>query len=1376
MSAGTASAQDFDPRGRHHGTTPAPKPHGPSHPTTPSSGPTTSPSTGTTPSPTATPEAGAPAAVLIERYTRIVVQQPGAPFPLQRLAQLYRERDGNLQKLIADMQARAGGTGSTASADTYGATVALAGLAKIDGRGDDAIQLYNKAIALKPDDAGALLALGRLLADRNDQAGARGIFERALALQKTPSDREQTLRTLMGLALDQKDWDAAKGFHNQLVKAQPRSLFVKGELGHELFNRGEFVRAEAELREYVAASQGDNRTLASALRDLGRAQAKAGETDAAIATLKRGLSASGSEAAVRTEIYETIAEIYRATDRLPELVKQLEAEHPSDYARLALLGGLYEETGDAAGALRTYGRALSVNPRQIDLRLKMIHLLQAQGELDKAIGEYDSLIRSSPQNPQFVFDECEALMQRGDRARALGLLHQLEARAGTDDDVLARLAEFYGRIGEAEQSTKVLQRLAAVAPNDPSHLVDLGDRYFQNGNVPQAVATWKRILTTVTPRSRALAALGDVYLDHDMSTEALAALKEAAQLEPNNPTYKRQVGAAYERNHDYAAARGVWMDLWQKAKQGATQDHTLLREARTRIVALWSLEHTMDAQTGPLGAAFRAEPPDLEAGRMLAEVLLRLRKLAEAEDVLSKVLVKAPGDIDSYLALERTYVQDNKIEQAIGVLEKLVVVDPKRARELYQRMAQYAVQIYRDDDAVKYAARAVELNPEDAEGHRRLGEMYRQRQDPERAAKEFREAIAKNERLYPVYFELAELRMAKGTPADIDEADRLYRRVLRSAPDEELVAKAARASMQINLGRGKLESLESDLLPLTIAHQDKPIYRRLLVEIYGTLTYPLVQKVRAGQPEEGKAARAELAKIGARAVKPLLDALSDPDEGQQRIAIDALAYVENKNAGPALFAYATGAADLGLRTRAMTACGALRDAGLLPKYAALLFPKTAGVGVPTDAVATAAAFSVARLETPSAAPYLRRLIEQGTPEMRAYASLGAAAAHDHAAVPALLLEARSAESGNVARAAAAYALGELGADAVTPTLLVLANGEDALPRQTALLALARLGSAGSASAPHGDTVAALSAALFAESEGEGGRAVQSALAVRRAGAAGLTWLAAGPHGASLAGKQRDPLTLPDEPLDAEATLRALVPTDLPVEGRVAAASKFSAAISRAGLDALGTSGSRALAVLGALGDGGGELLPLLRRGDKGSVARAIETTMEPGILPLVHHPDVETRVQALAVLAGQTSDGAEKARIDALADPSEAVRRIALSTTAANGVNGTGGEVRAANTDASVKAVGHVLEHDENWSMRVLAAEALGRLGAGNAGASAMLAHAVESDAFALVREAALLALAKVDVAAGRRLAADRSTRDAEPRVRETALRLAHAS
>src|SRR5690606_11422481 len=134
--------------------------------------------------------------------------------------------------------------------------------------------------------------------------------------------------------------------HKDLVKLQPTSLFVKGELGRELFSRSEFERAEAEFKEVAAAAAGDNRALAPALKDLGKAQAKAHKNAEAIATLKKALHSAGAEAAVRAEIYEVITELYRADQQLPVLIKQLEDERPTDFARLALLGSLYEETGD----------------------------------------------------------------------------------------------------------------------------------------------------------------------------------------------------------------------------------------------------------------------------------------------------------------------------------------------------------------------------------------------------------------------------------------------------------------------------------------------------------------------------------------------------------------------------------------------------------------------------------------------------------------------------------------------------------------------------------------------------------------------------------------------------------------------------------------------------------------------------------------------------------------------------------------------------------------------------------------------------------------------------------------------------------------------
>lgn len=1342
VAAPPAGAQDFDPRGRRKPPSGPAKPAGKPGPARPAG-------------PRPAPDAGQTQAVLIERYTKALLARPGDTFALQKLAQYYREKDGNLSGLVKDFETRASQPGP----EQYAATVTLAGVYKIDGRADDAIKTYEKAIALKSSDPAALLALARVLQDRGDVAGARKRYEEALVLQTLPADKEQTLRTLMTLALDAKDYVAAKSFHTQLVKMQPTSLFMKGELGRELFSRAEYEKAEAEFKELVAAAQGDNRALAPALKDLGKAQAKAHKNQEALATLKRALQAAGQEAAVRAEIYETITEIYRADQQLPVLIKQIEDERPTDFQRLAILGALYEETGDGTKALEAYRKALAVNPRHIDLRLKLIRVLQSQGELDKAITEYEALIRAAPNNPQFVFEQCEALMQRGDRTRALKLLTELEARGQNDEEVLSRLADFYGRIGENEKSLRVLTRLSSIGTNDPGHLVDLGDRYFQDGNTQLAIQTWRRILTTVSPRARALAALGEVYLEHDMNAEALTAFREAVQLDPQNLGYKKQLASALERSKHYKEARTIWLELAEKAKQSG--DKILARESRSRIVTLWGFERILDAQVGPLTQKFNATPPDVEAGRMLAEVQLHLRKLADAEATLRRVIQAAPGDADSYLALERVLVQENKLADAITILEKLATVDPKSARQVYRRMAQYAIQLYRDEDAIKYATRVVELNPDDAEAHRQLGEMLRQKQDVDRAIVEFRAAIAKNDRLFIVYLELADLLLTKGQS---DEADRLFRRVIRGAPDEELVSRAARLSMQINLGKGTLESLEQELLPLAIGNPQRKVYRRLLVEIYGNLTFALVQRVKHGSGKDAEDARAALQRIGSRAVKPLLDALADGDTGQQRVAIDVLGYVENKNAGPALFAFAVGNAEAPLRTRAMLACGALRDVSLLPKYEALIFPKAQGGDLmASDDVAKAATWAVAKLVDRRAIPLLRKIAETGTPDMRAYAALGLGALKDKGSVPLLGQMARKLDAGTPARAAAAYALGEIGAESEVTTLVTLAEGTDVLPRQMAMLALARMGMARGEPPGGKAALAAIADAVFA-AEGEGTRARQSSESLRHAASGALVLLAT--KGA--ADNVKDPLPAPDETVDAETSLDQLIPRGLSAKDRATALLTFAKPLERAATSAMSTSTERARAVLDALSARDGAFEPFLGLEDSPDLAPArakakeIAAAIEANVVELSRHPDPNMRTKALALLSRSKSDVAAAAMTRAVTDPVENVQRVALASIGQH-------------ADAkSVAAVAKVMRTHESWAMRVLAAQALGRLGAAGAGAEAarQLKEAATKEPYALVREAALVALAAFDKNEAAHLAAQMEKSDPEPKVRETAQKI----
>lgn len=1368
-SRDTLAAGDFDPTGRGKKKPPKPNPGGGG------GRPVKRPPRGDKPDEDSKTGPGSEA--LIARYTAIVLTQPSQPFPIQRLAQLYRERDGNLKKLVEDFEKRVAAGG----ADAWAVKVALAGIYKQDARFDEAIKTYTEAIADKPKEPSAIVALAQLEADRGDKAGARGHYEAALPLLKVPADIEQTTRTLLTLDLDLKDFDGAKRYHEALVKTSGGSLFVKAELGRELLSRGFFDRAEDEFREVVKAASGDNRALAPALRDLGQALAKQKKMTEALATLKRALAVAGSAAGVRSEILLIMTDAFRAESKLPELIALLEAEKGQDFQRMALMGSLYEETGEVDKAIAIYRKALGVDGKHIDTRLRLVHLLQTAGELDTAIKEYEALIKAAPNNPDFVFELCETLIQRGDRPKALKLLSELESRSH-DDEILAAVADFYERVEEKDRALKVLQKLAAGGGGDPSHLIDLGDRYYQAGDKKKALETWARIKTMVPNRARAAATVGEVYLDHDMAVEALAALREAAQLEPNNVRYKKALAMALERTATslgspqvrYGEARSLWEELL--SGPGGT-DKILAREARTHIVSLWGLTRELPGQVAPLGTRFAATPPDLEAGRLLAEVQRKLHRLPDAEATLRRVVTLAPGDEESLLALERVLVQEQNLMAAIEVLAKLVDADPKRAREFYQRMAQYAAELYHDDDAIKYAARAVELSPNDSSGHQKLGDMYRRRQDIPHAISEYRLAISQNDRLFPVYFDLAELLLSAG---QLDEADRLFRRVVRASADEELVARAARMSMQVNLGKNSLQELERELLPVAVGNPQKTIYRRLLIELYGAMTFPLVQKVKHADPRSPKAAeaRAELAKIGARAVKPLLDALADDKESQQKIAIEVLAYVENKSAGAALYNFAVGPADKGLRVRAMIACGALRDPAMLARYEQMLAPKEGTSSLlPNDSISVAAAWGVARMGDTAAAdpkvrkqaePLLLRLLASASPEIRALAAIGLGLTHDRKHAPALIALAKSPEAGPTARAAATHALAELaqGGDAKATAallpqglLLSLADSNDAQLRQAALLTMARLGAKDDAGRTTGPAEA-IAAGVFSSDETLRNGAVSAGIALAT-------------HGYRRA---REALPVPDGPLTLREVLLGLAPDSAGDQDRAAALVALGPALQKAAVAAVATSPERARAVADALLSSEGKLglAPFTdaraRLDDK--LQKQVDETVEslaaavvPGFVALERHPSLEVRTRAVELLARRPEPEAQAAVIDALGDPDESVRRAALAA------------IGAVKSGPTIAAVARVLKESASWPLRVRAAEALGRLGAGGADRAVLdiLAASARTDAYALVREAAARALAPLDRAAARPVLEELAAKDSEPRVREAAAELLKA-
>ncbi len=1287
----------------------------------------------------------------MKRYRAILERDPAQSFALERLFQLYRERDGNIDRLVEEL------TGQARQAEAYAPRILLGRIYMSRSDYEKAKRVLAEAQALRPRAPQPHVALGDVAKAQGSLEQALASYQRALERTREKEARRELMRTVAEASLDAQNFESARDYYNRMIADARDSVFLQTEYARALMERNHTERAIKEYRRLLRSLRGDRRVLGPVYRDLGRAHMQAEQYDEAIVALERGIKMGRRASAASREIQELLVQAYRGADRLSEFVERLNkrAKKGAEYQRL--LGRIYDELGREDEAAQAYRRALGANRRDTETRLKLIQLLSRSGRIDDVVAEYRTLVQVAPREPRFVIELARLLVQVGRKNEALSLAERTSRAHPRDPGVHRALSELYGEWGDQERATRELAILVRIQPSDPAHLVSLGTQQLEEGRRDAALATWKKILQVSKDKGSAHAMVAGVFADHDMIEEAEAHYRKAVALRPKRIEFVRGLAGLLERSRrgephrvrrkrDSEAAA-----LWQKVLALAPADRGARREARMRIIGIWARGGQLLNKMEAWARAFRGRPPDIEAGRFLAEAHLRQRPRNEAaaETVLTRVVSLKPGDVGSLLSLERVRASRGDLAGSIEVLEKLVKADARRAARYLQRMAERAHALYRDEDAVTYAARAVKHTPHDAEGHRRLADLYRARQDMDRAVASYKEAIRLNDRMFAAFFDLAELYLSRG---EADEADRLYRHVIKVSPDDELVARAGRASLQIHLGAGTLEALERDLLPQALAQPGRVIFRKLVVELYGALTEPWIQGARQVGPA-AEAARKKLRRVGSRAIKPLLEALADKDPSQHRAALRMLGHLENRNAAAPLLAAAEADGDLDYRTRALVASGALAGASLVPRFAALAERGERRLrGVAT--------WSIARIGGSSAIQTLRRLISHRDANVRGYAALGFGASKDGGSGEALQRMVLRDRSPHV-RACAAWALGTGGYRERAPALrraLVADQGD-----------VSRLSAYALGALDDTDAVEILVEAMF-----------DSQLPQRKAAAAAVSQLVSRRSSSSADLRQaHEKLPVPTGNFGLSGYVSQLLARSEVVRGSDIQFSSLRNPITRAASDALRGPRERVLTALEVL-RGEGDLAVGIRpltdgietwprpaqdraRTELGYVARELISDFEHA----TKHPDVAIRSGAVRALAQMDASPARSVLAAAMRDSEPEVQRAALQVVGNQASKET------------VQVIVNIAESHAQWSMRRAAVAALGRIATGRApeanatelGATEAVIRVLRNDSFAFVRQAAVVALRSIGGAAAVAPLRYARTEDPEPRVRDAARR-----
>ncbi|HEY3354251.1 MAG TPA: HEAT repeat domain-containing protein [Polyangia bacterium] len=1308
-------------------------------------------------------------AVVQSRYRAMVERNPEDAQALRRLLEARGRR--GLDGLITEIAQKAAARPADANLPHL-----LGHLYRRAGRTDEALKAYEAALRLDPGRVPVRIAVGEIYRARGQLAEARAAYEQALGdkaydqaprgegaappppsvdpraprpglARATPlggAARARLVRIAADLAVEAKDAARARALFDELAGRAPNDLALRLDYADALARLGLEREALAQLGDALRRQRGDLPRRLETLKRIGLLHEKLKENPRALAVYREAFALTGRGMWQHKELFERVVAMHRAAESLHALIAACEKDWQTrGFFEWDALARLYEEIGEPQRAVAAYRKACAAERTAVDSRERLIRLLDRLGESAEVLAEYERLIAVAPGESRYQLELAERLFRGGARPKALALLKRCAARFTGDPSVHAALADLYSRWGEQDLALRETELLVRLEPSDDNHLLNLGEHYFQKGQRPRALEIWRRLANT-TRKERGLARLAEVLADHDLLVDAIELYRKALKLAPTDPELHRGLALVFERQRRTDQAVVAWELVLQHATKPIHQ--ALKREARAKVVSLLHRSGRLGRRLEEQRWRLMRDPNDADAAYFLVDAYLALGRPEEAEGMLDHLLRRDPKDQGALGARIKVYRARRRHALAIEDLKRLAELAPQRARECYEQMAELSFALQRDADALAFARKALELAPSDAAAHARLADLHEKQEDTERAIAEYRRSIELAPHQFPPYFAAARLLGRLGRPQG---AAQLYREVIRRAADDDVVLAAGRKALDLEEYLGTLGGLEREIWPLAFALGRRPVYRRLLVELYDRYAPPLIE--RAGRGDA--AASAELAHLGEHGLGPLLEALADRGSPQQRLALTLLGHFANPGAAPALmrivsepppapvarraaFGYGGLSSATELRVLALYAAGRLGDPRVLPDL--LKLTNEEDVTLRAGGV-----WGLGRQADPRAAAALREHFNDKRWEVRAIACLAVGLRRDGAARPALAAMVADRMQTEMVRAVCAHALGLLGdATAVPDLIAALEAGGERVPASAAT-ALGRLAD------PRG-----------------AGPLLRAYFGARPPARGAIMWalarIAAGPGGA--------PAALPEVPLDRSkpdiaALLARLAPPAPAGAARVLAGRGAELGAGLAAALASPAARGRVLAELeagglGALTADQAALPPADRAAVQAAVAQAL-AGLGPQLVPLLDDGDREVRRRALAIAGRAGLAAAAEPAGRALRDPDRRMRETAVAATAALAARDCGAAGRALRGGARDLPRGA-------WALRLSLLDAVAQVAATCGLAAPEPALAALADGNGFVREAAVRALGHAPAATALpRL--EPAAQDEAPAVRATA-------
>jgi tetratricopeptide (TPR) repeat protein len=407
-------------------------------------------------------------------------------------------------------------------------------------------------------------------------------------------------------------------------------------------------------------------------------------------------------------------------------------------------GQAYFSQGEFSKASIEFRNAMQIIPSHPTAQVMAGHTAERLGQYRAAIGLYQAVVDSTPDNVDARASLARLLTMAGAPQRGLDLINPALSRHPEDVELLVAEAATKAALNDDAGARAAAERALQLAPGNEDAVAVRAGLYRRSGDLAGATALVDATIKQLPSSTALREMLVSLYVTAGEQERAMEQLRVVIGLKPKELRYRGQLAALYTQAHR--------LDDAQRALDQAIQDF-----------------------------------PENDAPRLaLVDFLSTQRSAAQAEQMLRAFIARASNDYDLQLYLGRLLESTGESQQALDVYQDLIRragIGPKGllARD---RIAVINVAQGRNDEALKLITQVLQANPHDSAALGLRGAIELERHDPVAAIADFRAVLRDQPRAAGIQRSLARAHLANGEPALAEEA---LRAALQTVPADTSV-------------------------------------------------------------------------------------------------------------------------------------------------------------------------------------------------------------------------------------------------------------------------------------------------------------------------------------------------------------------------------------------------------------------------------------------------------------------------------------------------------------------------------------------------------------------------------------------------------------